>query len=76
MQRGYTTFEIYRGSAMNLFQRGVDGLSFFNYDYVPADKRLVMAEGLKGITDLDFLRNKSKNYVIYAGFGTFPAKSS
>lgn len=33
-----------------------------------------MAEGLKKITDLDFLRQASKDYVIYAGFGTFPAK--
>lgn len=72
--RRYTTFEIYRGSALNLFQRGVYGLSLFNYDYVPAEKRVAMAEGLKRITDLDFLRQASKNYVIYAGFGTFPAK--
>ncbi|MEZ0275522.1 MAG: family 10 glycosylhydrolase [Roseimicrobium sp.] len=73
--RRYTTFEIYRASALNLFHRGVDGLSLFNYDYVPADQRLAMAEGLKRITDLDFLRNASKNYVIYARFGTFPAKN-
>lgn len=72
--RRYTSFEIYRGSALNLFHRGVDGLSLFNYDYVPADRRVAMAEGLKKITDLDFLRQASKDYVIYAGFGTFPAK--
>lgn len=73
--RRYTTFEIYRASALNLFHRGVDGLSLFNYDYVPADQRLAMAEGLKRITDLDFLRHASKNYVISTGFGTFPAKN-
>ena len=38
--RRYTTFEVYRASALNLFHRGVDGLSLFNYDYVPAEKRL------------------------------------
>jgi hypothetical protein len=72
--RRYTTFETYRASALNLFHRGVDGLSLFNYDYVPADRRLAMAEGLKRITDLDFLRQASKNYVVAPGFGTFPAK--
>ncbi|MDB6079568.1 MAG: hypothetical protein JWO82_3315 [Akkermansiaceae bacterium] len=73
--RRYTTFETYRASALNLFHRGVDGLSLFNYDYVPGKQRVAMAEGLKRITDLDFLRHKSKNYVISSGFGTFPAKN-
>ncbi|MES2738228.1 MAG: family 10 glycosylhydrolase [Verrucomicrobiota bacterium] len=73
--RRYTTFEIYRASALNLFHRGADGLSLFNYDYVPSEKRVAMAEGLKRITDLEFLRQASKNYVIYPGFGTFPAKN-
>ncbi len=73
--RRYTTFETYRASALNLFHRGVDGLSLFNYDYVPADRRVAMAAGLKRITDLDFLRQASKNYVISSGFGTFPAKN-
>jgi hypothetical protein len=72
--RRYTTFETYRASALNLFHRGVDGLSLFNYDYVPAAQRVPMAAGLRGITDRDYLRQSSKNYVIYAGFGTFPAK--
>lgn len=71
--RRYTTFETYRGSALNLFHRGVDGLSLFNYDYVPYDKRVDMAKGLKHITDQEFLRKASKNYVISSGFGTFPA---
>ncbi len=73
--RRYTTFEVYRASALNFFQRGVDGLSFFNYDYVPAAQRVAMAAGLKRITDLDFLRQVSKDYVISSGFGTFPAKN-
>lgn len=73
--RRYTTFEIYRASALNLFTRGVDGLSLFNYDYVPSEKRLAMAEGLKRITDIEFLKQASKNYVIYPGFGTLPAKN-
>jgi hypothetical protein len=73
--RRYTTFETYRASALNLFHRGVDGLSLFNYDYVPAEQRVAMAEGLKQITDLEFLRNASKDYVVSVGFGTFPAKN-
>ena len=73
--RRYTTFETYRASALNLFHRGVDGLSLFNYDYVPAKQRTEMAAGLKRITDLDFLRQASKDYVISSGFGTFPAKN-
>ncbi len=69
--RRYTTFEVYRASALNLFHRGVDGLSLFNYDYVP--DRLAMAEGLKGITDVEYLKTIPKNYVVYPGFGSFPA---
>lgn len=71
--RRYTTFEIYRASALNLLHRGADGLSLFNYDYVPEKQRLSMAEGLKRITDVEFLKAQAKNYVIYPGFGTFPA---
>lgn len=73
--RRYTTFEIYRASALNLFSRGVDGLSLFNYDYVPEKLRVTFAKGLKQITDREFLKQASKDYVIYAGFGTFPAKN-
>jgi len=71
--RRYATFAIYRASALNLLYRGVDGLSLFNYDYVPSKVRLAMAEGLKRITDVEYLRTLPKNYVIYPGFGTFPA---
>ena len=69
--RRYTTFEIYRASALNLFARGVDGLSLFNYDYVPGDKRLKMAPGLKRITDVEYLKTVSKDYAVYPGFGSF-----
>lgn len=71
--RRYNTFEVYRASALNLLHRGADGLSLFNYDYVPSKQRLPMAEGLKRITDVEFLKDQAKNYVIYPGFGTFPA---
>ena len=71
--RRYTTFEIYRASALNLYDRGVDGLSLFNYDYVPSKQRLAMAEGLKRITDVEYLKTMPKQYVVYPGFGTFPA---
>ena len=73
--RRYTTFEIYRASALNFFHRGADGLSLFNYDYVPAGRRLAMTEGLKRITDIEFLKTQSKDYVVYSGFGTFPANN-
>jgi hypothetical protein len=32
-----------------------------------------MADCLKGITDVGSLEGRSKNYVVYPGFGTFPA---
>jgi len=72
--RRYTTFETYRASALNLFHRGVDGLSLFNYDYVPRNLRVAMAEGLKNITDVAYLKALPKLYVVTPGFGTFPAK--
>ena len=71
--RRYTTFEIYRATALNFLHRGADGLSLFNYDYVPASQRLPMSDGLKRITDIEFLKTQSKDYVVYGGFGTFPA---
>jgi len=71
--RRYTTVEIYRASALNLFHRGADGLSLFNYDYVPEKQRLPITEGLKRITDIEFLKTQSKDYVVYSGFGSFPA---
>jgi hypothetical protein len=73
--RRYTTIPIYHASALNLFHRGVDGLSLFNYDYVPDKQRLPMTEGLKRITDIEFLKSQSKDYVVYSGFGTFPANN-
>jgi len=71
--RRYTTIPIYRASALNFFHRGVDGLSLFNYDYVPEKLRRPMTEGLKRITDIEFLKTQPKDYVVYRGFGTFPA---
>jgi len=71
--RRFTTIAAYRGSALNLLFRGADGLSLFNYDYVAPDKRREMAEGLKRITDVEFLRLASKNYVVSSGFGSLPA---
>ena len=71
--RRYTTFEVYRASALNLYDRGVDGLSLFNYDYVPSKYRMAMVEGLNGITDVEYLKTVSKDYAVYPGFGTFPA---
>jgi hypothetical protein len=63
----YTNFETYRGTALNFFHRGADGICMFNYDYVPSDVRFSgMAEGLKGITDVEYLKGVSKNYVEYA----------
>ncbi|HUT91229.1 MAG TPA: hypothetical protein VMY37_17140 [Thermoguttaceae bacterium] len=73
-----TTIEMYRATAMNFLRRGADGLSVFNLDYVDGDcynlrvsrlerplKRLAMVEMLRGITDLNFLAGKSKNYIVY-----------
>jgi hypothetical protein len=71
--RRYTTLPVYYASALNLLQRGADGLSLFNYDYVPAAERLRMAKGLKGITDVRHLAAMPKDYVITPNFGTFPA---
>lgn len=71
--RRYTTFDIYRATALNFFHRGADGLSLFNYDYVPDKLRLPMADGLKRITDVAYLKTMPKDYVITPGFGTFPA---
>jgi hypothetical protein len=71
--RRYTTIPVYHASALNLFSRGVDGLSLFNYDYVPAAEREAMAKGLKGITDVRYLATMDKDYVVYPNFGTFPA---
>lgn len=72
--RRYTTAEIYRASALNLYSRGVDGLSLFNVDYVTTPElRLAMAQVLKRITDVEYLKTMPKDYAIYPGFGTFPA---
>jgi hypothetical protein len=74
--RRYTTTEIYRGTALNFLARGADGLSLFNYDYVPEKLRVPMAAGLKGLTDVRFLRAASKAYVVTPGFGSLPATNA
>jgi hypothetical protein len=74
--RRFNTVEIYRASALNFFHRGADGLSLFNYDYIPDKLRLSMAEGLKRITDVEFLKAQSKDYVVGAGFAIFPATNA
>ncbi|MFA6565054.1 MAG: family 10 glycosylhydrolase [Verrucomicrobiia bacterium] len=71
----FTTIPAYRASALNLWTRGVDGLCLFNYDYVPDKLRLPMTEGLKRITDVEYLKTMPKDYVITPSFGTFPAKN-
>ncbi len=73
--RRYTTIPAYRASALNLFHRGADGLSLFNYDYVPAGQRVAMAEGLKRITDVEYLKTMPKHYVVSRGFGSLPASN-
>jgi hypothetical protein len=71
--RRYTTIPAYHASALNLLHRGADGLSLFNYDYVPANQRLAMAPGLTRITDVEFLKTRPKHYVVSSGFGSLPA---
>ena len=73
--RRYTTLPIYYASALNLFFRGVDGLSLFNFDYVPVKSRLPLTEGLKRITDVEYLKTLPKDYVVTRNFGSFPAKN-
>ncbi len=74
--RRYTTFEVYRATALNFFARGADGLSLFNYDYVPAHLRQTMAPGLKGLTGVEFLRTVSKDYTVYPRSGLLPATNN
>lgn len=62
----FTSFEIYRSAALSFLKRGADGVSLFNYDYVPINVRSAreMAEGLKGIANPEFLRTASKDYFV------------
>lgn len=65
-----TPADCYRATALNFLARGADGLSFFNYDYVPHGapsyhgKRVEAAKVLKGITDMATLKTLSKKYVM------------
>ncbi|MGV8096807.1 MAG: hypothetical protein AB2L24_33545 [Mangrovibacterium sp.] len=72
-----TTAEIYRATALSYFARGVDGISLFNIDFIPSKKRGEIIEMLKSITDLNALKNSSKNYALYPNHyvthASFPA---
>ena len=74
--RRYTPVEVYRASALNFLSRGADGVSLFNYDYVPDAQRVPMAAGLRRITDTAFLRDCSKAYVVTPGFGSLPGTNA
>lgn len=69
--RRYTTIPIYRATALNFFARGADGLSLFNWDYVPSNTRMEILPGLRQITDVEFLRTTAKDYAVYPFFGAF-----
>jgi hypothetical protein len=71
--RRYTTPEAYRGAAFNLLSRGADGISLFNFDYVPGKQRLPMTETLKRITDTEWLKGVSKNYIVTHNTAGMPA---
>ena len=86
--RRLTTLEMYYATAFNFLYRGVDGISLFNFDYIvdsnwqknifeniPAEKRITLAKGLKGITDIEFLKNVSKDYIITSRFGSLRNKN-
>jgi hypothetical protein len=66
----YTNAATFRGTALNFLARGADGISLFNYDYIPhgspslQDTRAEAAKDLKGITDIDYLKNAEKVYLI------------
>jgi hypothetical protein len=72
-----TTAEIYRATALSYFARGVDGISLFNTDFIPSKQRGEIIEMLKSITDLNALKNSSKNYALYpnhyVAHASFPA---
>ncbi len=79
-----TTKEIYETTAYDFLQRGVDGLSFFNFAYTrdhsfnePRRKEFPGIEPpfevLENICDSCYLKKQPKHYYIGSGFGTFPA---
>jgi hypothetical protein len=71
--RRYTTMPVYYAAALSLLRRGADGLSLFNYDYVPAPQRMALSKGLKGIVDVARLEAQPKDYVVTPNFGSLPA---
>lgn len=66
----YTTAQAYRAAALNYLSRGADGISLFNFDYIPngspafSERRERMAKCLKGITDIGYLKSMPKQYII------------
>ncbi|MCC7493149.1 MAG: hypothetical protein IT204_12405 [Fimbriimonadaceae bacterium] len=70
-----TNFPTYRAAAHNLLARGADGVSVFNYDYARPTDRSVLPEGLRGLTDQEFLSTADKCYSIYRAHAgsTLPA---
>ncbi|AQQ72137.1 hypothetical protein SMSP2_02518 [Limihaloglobus sulfuriphilus] len=66
----YANIQTYRGTALNFLARGADGVSLFNYDYIPhgspslAEKRSQESKLLKDITNIEFLRTAEKLYII------------
>lgn len=78
-----TTKEIYRSLAAIYLDRGMDGVSFFNFDYARhhffnEPRRLKLKDGqppfnaLKGITDPEYLATKDKHYFIGPHYSSLP----
>ncbi|MGG1516542.1 hypothetical protein ABE504_14080 [Paenibacillus oryzisoli] len=79
-----TTQEIYETTALNYWRRGVDGLSFFNFNYTRDhsfnEARRKEFPGkeppfhiLRTICDQEHLSQQAQHYFIGTGYGTFPA---
>ncbi|MCU6792584.1 hypothetical protein OB236_10660 [Paenibacillus sp. WQ 127069] len=79
-----TTREIYETAALNYWNRGVDGLSFFNFNYTRDhsfhEARRKEFPGkeppfqlLRTICDREYLGRQQQHYYIGTGYGTFPA---
>ena len=66
----YTLVENYRAAALNFFSRKVDGVSLFNFDYVPSKElRTALAPALVGLANIPRLQTQSKAYGIYMNEG-------
>jgi len=78
-----STKEVYETTAYSFWDRGADGVSFFNFCYVrdhhfsEARRRPYMNpeppfKVLQNICNLSYLKDCSKHYIITPGFGTLP----